>query len=256
MKARSNRPVLDRACDALRIPEERRQKLRIASAAMGLSEDDPTHVYLTVGEVVTMALAAHRDFMTTTPAQLRAATASAIATIETRLGATISSAATQTGDQVATTVAAAMTSFVRRERRRSWLQLAAGFCIVALLSVGLGWALADRDHLSASVFWSNLVARGQADEWQRIIELNGSFPNAYATCAADSARVHAQDGGLVCRTAVWLKSPTVAGLPPLQQVLRNPALMLGPSVYLVIGALGCLLGGASTALMFWWWARR
>jgi hypothetical protein len=256
MKARSNRPILDRACDALRIPDERRHKLRIAAAAMGLSEDDPSHVYLVVGEVVTMGLAANQAFMTALPSELRAAADNAVGTVETRLDATITRAATKTGEQVRASVGAAMESFVQRESRRSWPLLAAGLGIAMLLSVALGWALADRDQLSGSVFWSDLMDGAQADGWQRIIELNPTFPRAYATCSADSARVYSQDGGLACRTAVWLRTPTEAGLPPLQQFLRNPALMLGSSVYILLGALGCLLGAASMAILFWWWERR
>jgi len=95
MKAAGHtRPLLDRACDALRIPAERKHRLRSAANAMGLSEDDPTHVYLTVGEVVTMSLEAQQEFMTTVPAQLRAAADRAASAIETQLQATITTART------------------------------------------------------------------------------------------------------------------------------------------------------------------
>ena len=250
------RPLLDRVCDALRIPEERKHRLRSAANAMGLSEDDPSHVYLSVGEVVTMSLAVQREFMTKVPAQLSTAADRAASTVETRLEATITTAAEMTGQRVEATVVAALETFVQRERRRSWPLLVAGFGIAMLVSGALGWSLADRDHLSSSLFWSDMIATGQANDWQRIIELNSGLPRDYTICGADSARVFSQNGGLACRTAVWLQKPTESGLTPLQQLLRNPAWMLGSSAYIVVGALGCLLGGVSTALIFWWRGRR
>lgn len=256
MKAGTVRPLFDRVCDALCIPEERKHRLRAASNAMGLSEDDPTHIYLAVGEVVTMGLASHQEFMTKVPDQLRAAADSAAGTVETRLDATITKAAETTGQRIETTVVTALKAFTQRERQRQWPLLALGLGIAMLLSVALGWVLADRDQLSGSVFWSDLMASAQADDWQQIIELNAGFPRDYATCAADSSRVFSQNGGLACRTAIWLTKPTAAGLPPLQQFLRNPALMLGSSVYIVLGALGCLFGGAAMAILLWWWDRR
>lgn len=256
MKARGTRPILDRACDALRIPDERRHKLRIAAAAMALSEDDPSHVYLVVGEVVTMGLAAHQDFMATVPTQLRVAADNAAGTVEARLDTTITRVAAQTGDQVKASVGAVMETFLQRERRSSWPLFAWGLGIVMLLSGALGWTLADRDQVRASVFWSDLMASAQADDWQRIIELNSGFPREFSACAADGTRVYATNGGLACRTAVWLRIPTEANLPPLQLFLRNPALVLGSSIYILLGALGCVLGAASVAILFWWRGRR
>lgn len=250
------RPLLDRACDALRIPEDRRHRLRIISNAMGLNEDEPTHVYLAVGEVVTAGLAAHHEFMTAVPDQMRAAADRAANTVEARLEATIKTAAENTGYRVEATVVAALEAFARREQRRHWPLVAAGFGIAVLLSVVLGWSLASTDGLDSSLFWSDVIATGRAGAWQRIIELNPQLPGDIATCGTDTARVFQQNNRLACRTGLWLTPASATEVGFLDRLLYGPALLVDRYLSLVIGALGCLIGAGITALVFWRRGRR
>lgn len=252
---KSIQTILDRTCDALRIPENRRHKLRLISHAIKLNEDEPTHVYLAVGEVITMGLAAHQDFMTTVPDQLRTAANSAAESVERRLKATIDEAVSETGALVQAKVVTAVEEFGRREQQRRWPELALGLALGMLVCVGLGWCLADRNHLSSSAFWSEVIASGHADDWQRIIELNPALPVFAATCGSDTARVLHQNHRVACRAGLWLTPASTSEISFIERLVYGPALLFERYLLAIIGALGCLVGAGVTALLCWRWAK-
>ena len=253
---KSIQTILDRTCDALRIPEDRRHKLRLISHAMRLNEDEPTHVYLAVGEVIAMGLAAHQDNMTTVPAQLRTAADSAAETVEGRLKATIDEAVFETGALVQAKFVTAVEEFGRREQQRRWPQLALGLALGMLVCVGLGWCMADRNHLSSSVFWSEVIASGHADDWQRIIELNPALPAVAATCGSDSARVLNQNNRVGCRAGLWLTSASAFEISFVDRLVHGPALLFDRYLFPIIGGLGCIFGAGITALLYRRWAKQ
>ena len=157
MKTRPSRTFFDRACDAARISEDRRHYLRTISNAMGLNEDEPAHVYLVVGDVVTTALATSKEYMTTVPAQVREAVNKAAKAVKPEFDASIERAAEITGDRIGSAVTTALDELARRQQRKNWPWLALVFGISMLVSVSLGWSLAERKDLHATLFWTEVI---------------------------------------------------------------------------------------------------
>ena len=249
MKAPGNRPLLDRVCDALRISDDRRHRMRIVGETVGLGENDPFHVYLAAGEVVAEGLLAHRHFMATVPAQLKAATAAAANDVEQRLRLTVDKAAEGTGVLVEAKVVAAVEAFSRREHRLYWPLFALGLVAIVLVCVALGWSLADRSHLRSSVFWTEIIARGDADEWQKIIELNAHLPSSLERCFGNGGPSFEQAGGLACRVGIWLSPPQPKETHLFAQFLRDPVRFLGRTLYLIAAASGAVLTICGIALV-------
>lgn len=255
MKTRPSRTFFDRACDAARISEDRRHYLRTISNAMGLNEDEPAHVYLVVGDVVTTALATSKEYMTTVPAQVREAVNKAAKAVKPEFDASIERAAEVTGDRIGSAVTTALDELARREQRKNWPWLALAFGTLMLVSVSLGWSLSESNDLHAALFWTEIIDNGAAVDWQRIIERNPQLPADLAACGSDVTRATYQKSRIACRTALWLTPASGVELNFVDKLTSAPALLFGRFPFVVVGALGCLFGLVVSGLLYWRWGK-